>query len=66
MGIGDNDMERRRIDVVLTNEESKFIKWLAKRDKVSAGEEMRMLFNLQLREEMELYNEERLLEERGC
>ena len=58
-------MKRRRIDVVLTNEESKFIKWLAKRDKVSAGEEMRMLFNLQLREEMELYNAERILEERG-
>lgn len=30
-----------------------------------AGEEMKMLFNLQLREEMELYNAERILEERG-
>ena len=59
-------MVKRRIDVILTDEEVDFIKWLAKRDKVSAGEEMRMLFNLQLREEMELYNEERLLEERGC
>lgn len=59
-------MESKRINVILTDEEADFIKWLAKRDKVSAGEEMRMLFNLQLREEMELYNEERLLEERGC
>lgn len=59
-------MESKRINVILTDEEVAFIKWLAKRDKVSAGEEMRMLFNLQLREEMELYNEERLLEERGC
>ena len=58
-------MESKRINVILTDEEVAFIKWLAKRDKVSAGEEMRMLFNLQLREEMELYNEERLLEERG-
>ena len=59
-------MESKRINVILTDEEVDFIKWLAKRDKVSAGEEMRCLFNLQLREEMELYNEERLLEERGC
>lgn len=58
-------MESKRINVILTDEGVAFIKWLAKRDKVTAGEEMRMLFNLQLREEMELYDEERLLEERG-
>ena len=58
-------MQRRHIHVILTDEESDFIKWLAKRDKVTAGEEMKMLFNLQLREEMELYNAERILEERG-
>lgn len=54
----------RHIHIVLTEEENGFIKWLAKRDKVTAGEELKMLFNLQLREEMELYNEERLQEER--
>ena len=58
-------MERRRIDVVLTDEEVEFLKWLSARDKATFSDEMRMLFNLQLREEMELYNEERLLE-RGC
>ncbi len=59
-------MKKRNIYVRLTDEELDFIKWLAGRDKVSVSDEMRMLFNLQLREEMELYNEERLLEERGC
>lgn len=59
-------MIRRNIYVRLSDEEFDFLKWLAERDKVSVSDEMRMLFNLQLREEMELYNEERLLEERGC
>lgn len=59
-------MQRRNIDVILTDEEIDFLKWLAKRDNLTVKNEMRCLFNLQLREEMELYNEERLLEERGC
>lgn len=58
--------KNRHIHVVLNEEENDFIKWLAKRDNVTVGEELRMLFYLQLREEMELYNEERLSEERGC
>ena len=58
-------MEKRNIDVILTDEEMAFLKWLANRDGVTIKNEMRCLFNLQLREEMELYNEERLLEERG-
>lgn len=58
-------MQRRNIDVILTDEEMDFIKWLAKRDGLTVKNEMRCLFNLQLREEMELYNEERLLEEGG-
>lgn len=57
-------MQKRNIYVRLTDEEFDFLKWLAERDKVSVSEEMKMLFNLQLREEMELYNEERLQEER--
>ena len=58
--------KNRHIHVFLNEEENDFIKWLAKRDNVTVGEELRMLFYLQLREEMELYNEERLSEERGC
>ena len=50
----------KHIDVVLHDEELDFLKWLAKRDGVTVKEEMKMLFNLQLSEEMELYNEERL------
>lgn len=59
-------MQRRNIDVILTDGEMEFLKWLAKRDNMTVKNEMRCLFNLQLREEMELYDEERLLEERGC
>lgn len=57
-------MVNRNMDVMLTDEEFEFLKWLAERDKVTVKQEMRCLFNLQLREEMELYNEERLLEQR--
>ncbi len=54
--------KNRNIKVALHDEEYDFLKWLAKRDGVTVGEEMKMLFNLQLSEEMELYNEERLQE----
>ena len=54
------------MDVRLTDEEFEFLKWLAKRDNLTIKNEMRCLFNLQLREEMDLYNEERIQEERGC
>lgn len=59
-------MARRNVDVILTDEEFEFLKWLAKRDNLTIKNEMRCLFNLQLREEMDLYNEERIQEERGC
>ena len=58
-------MKSRNIKAVLTDEEYNFIKWLAKRDKVTIGKELQILFNLQLREEMELYNDERLAEQKG-
>ena len=54
--------KNRNIKVTLHDEEYDFLKWLAKRDGVTVGEEMKILFNLQLSEEMELYNEERLQE----
>ena len=53
----------KRIDVRLTEEEYNFLKWLANRDRVSISEEMKALFNLQLREEMDLYLDEMLMEE---
>jgi hypothetical protein len=53
----------KRIDVRLTEEEHNFLKWLAKRDNVSLNEELKALFNLQLREEMDLYLDEMLQEE---
>lgn len=54
----------RNIKVTLHDEEYDFLKWLAKRDNVTVGEEMKMLFNLQLSEEMDLYLEE-MQQERG-
>ena len=56
---------KKAIHVTLSGEEFDFLKWLADRDGVSVGDEMKMLFNLQLREEMDLYEEEHLQEERG-
>lgn len=49
---------RRRIDVNLTEKEEQFLNWLADRDGVDFWEEMKCLFYLQLREEMELYLDE--------
>lgn len=54
----------RNIKVTLHDEEYDFLKWLAKRDNITVGEEMKMLFNLQLSEEMDLYLEE-MQQERG-
>ena len=48
----------RNIKVTLRDHEYEFLKWLAKRDDVTVGEEMKLLFNLQLSEEMELYEAE--------
>lgn len=56
--------KNRNIKVTLHDEEYDFLKWLAKRDGVTVSEEMKMLFNLQLSEEMDLYFEE-MQQERG-
>ena len=53
----------KRIDVRLTEEEIHFLKWLAKRDDQTLSEELKTLFYLQLREEMDLYLEEMKWEE---
>ena len=48
----------RNIKVTLHDNEYEFLKWLAKRDNVTVAEEMKLLFNLQLSEEMALYEDE--------
>lgn len=48
----------KRIDIRLTERELKFLNWLAKRDDQTLSEELKALFYLQLREEMDLYEEE--------
>ena len=48
----------KRIDVKLTDKELQLVKWLADRDDDSVSEELKTLFYLQLREEMELYEDE--------
>lgn len=48
----------KRIDVKLTDKELQLVKWLADRDDYSVSEELKTLFYLQLREEMELYEDE--------
>lgn len=48
----------KRINVTLNENEYEFLNWLAKRDSVTVPEEMRLLFNLQLSEEMDLYENE--------
>lgn len=48
----------KRIDVKLTDKEMQLVKWLADRDDYSVSEELKTLFYLQLREEMELYEDE--------
>lgn len=53
----------KRIDIRLTEEEYHFLKWLAKRDGVSLSEELKQLFYLQVREEIDLYQDEMLQEE---
>jgi len=48
----------KRIEVKLTDKELQLVKWLADRDDYTVAEELRALFYLQLREEMELYEDE--------
>lgn len=41
-------MTHRYIEVWLSDDDMKFIKWMAKRDNVTVSEEMRMIFNTEL------------------
>lgn len=55
-------ISNKRINIYLTEEEQKFIKWLAKRDNITFQHEMRIIFQLELEHEMELYKEEMMME----
>lgn len=45
----------KRIEVPLTDDELKFIKWISKRDGVSVQEEMQMIFKTELRALIDLH-----------
>ena len=51
-------MIKKRINIELSEDEYSFIRWLAKRDRVSEQEELNMIFSTELREVRDLYNEE--------
>ena len=46
------------VQLILSEDEWKFIKWLAKRDKVAMHEEMQMMFYTELRQLQDLHSEE--------
>lgn len=48
-------MALHRVNVVLSDDDEKFVKWLAKRDNVSFQEELRMFFYTELNECIDLY-----------
>ena len=50
----------KRIEVKLTDEEMKFVKWMAKRDNVSIQQELWMFFNVEFEQCKTLYMEEML------
>lgn len=49
---------RRNVRVTLSGEDDAFVKWLAKRDRVSYQEELQMLFYTELREMQDFCREE--------
>ncbi|MBQ0074475.1 MAG: hypothetical protein KBT34_09800 [Prevotella sp.] len=49
---------RKRIEICLNEREYKFLEWLADRDDETFQQELQQLFYLQLREEMDLYEDE--------
>ena len=51
-------MKNKRIEVMLTEDEWKFILWMAKRDEVSPMMEMKMMFQTELDQTRTLYEAE--------
>lgn len=56
-------LHRKRIEVVLTDEEMEFVKWMAKRDNVSIQHELWMFFNVEFEQCKTLYMEEMRFEQ---
>ena len=57
----------KRINIWLDEEEMKFIKWMAKRDSVTVMREMQMMFQTELDQCRELYEDEmKMGADRGC
>lgn len=54
--------KKYRIEVTLNDHQQEFIEWMAERDHQSFREELRTIFYLQLREDLELYYEEMITE----
>ena len=50
-------MAAHNIRIVLSDEEEKFIKYLAKHDNFTVNQELLCLLELQVREELELYSQ---------
>ena len=49
---------KRRIEVTLSEQEEKLVKWMAKRDDVTFAEELKIIFNSEMYHCMELYEDE--------
>lgn len=49
---------RKKVEVVLTEEEMDFVKWMAKRDNVTIQQELWMCFNVEFEQCKTLYMEE--------
>lgn len=50
-----SEYKKKRIEVLLSEDEIDFLKWFAKYDGVTVADEMKSLFMLQLHEEMDLH-----------
>ena len=55
-------MVKRRIEIILEDEEEAFIRWMAKRDRVPYRMELNMIFSTELRALMDLYYDEMKME----
>ena len=51
-------MANHNIKITFTDEEEKFLKWLAKRDRVSVMDELKMIFLTEFRACEDLYMDE--------
>lgn len=49
----------KRIEVLLTEEEMEFVKWLAHRDQIPVNMELHCIFNIGLHNLMNLYQDEK-------